>query len=104
MMVEKQRWVLSFDYDERVKSSRRSRAGVKCRCASAGAFFSYGQAIPSPAAKCSAHLKRGNAYLRLRYTAGGDKEGSLWITEKNRAAWLKSVWKFLILKNSICYL
>lgn len=39
MMVEKQRWVLSFDYDERVKSSRRSRAGVKCRCASAGAFF-----------------------------------------------------------------
>ena len=39
MMVEKQRWVLSFDYDERVKSSRRSRSGVKCRCASAGAFF-----------------------------------------------------------------
>ena len=82
MMVEKQRWVLSFDYDERVKSSRRSRAGVKCRCASAGAFFSYGQAIPSPAAKCSAHLKRRNAYLRLRYTAGGDKEGSLWINRK----------------------
>ena len=82
MMVEKQRWVLSFDYDERVKSSRRSRAGVKCRCASAGAFFSYGQAIPSPAAKCSAHLKRGNAYLRVRYTAGGDKEGSLWINRK----------------------
>ena len=50
MMVEKQRWVLSFNYDERVKSSRRSRAGVKCRCASAGAFFSYGQAIPLPAA------------------------------------------------------
>ena len=47
MMVEKQRWVLSFDYDERVKSSRRSRAGVKCRCASAGAFFSYGQEIPA---------------------------------------------------------
>ena len=46
MMVEKQRWVLSFDYDERVKSSRRSRSGVKCRCASAGAFFSYGQEIP----------------------------------------------------------
>ena len=48
MMVEKQRWVLSFDYDERVKSSRRSRAGVKCRCASAGAFFSYGRQSPHP--------------------------------------------------------
>ena len=50
-----------------------------CFC---GSFFQLWQAIPSPAAKCFAHLKRRNAYLRLRYTVGGDKEGSLWINRK----------------------